>query len=134
MKHRSSIVLAATALSLAGCSGDMCGNDIVSAMTSPDGVWDAVLFERNCGATTGLTTQISVLPHGEKLSGKGNVFIADADHGRAAAGPWGGPWAEMRWLAADHLQVTHARNARVFARLERKAHVRISYATQRAGR
>jgi hypothetical protein len=128
------IAIVSLSLFLAGCSRDMCADAIVRVVTSPDGAWDAVLFQRDCGATTGFTTQISVLRHGERLAGNGNVFIADADHGRAAAGPWGGPWAEMRWLAADHLQIRHARDARVFTRLGREAQVRISYATQQPDR
>src|SRR5687767_10343542 len=48
------------ALLLFGC--DMCGNDIQLTVVSPDRKLKAVVFERSCGATTGFSTQVSVLP------------------------------------------------------------------------
>ena len=56
----------------------MCGNDVYSSYTSPDGKYDLIVFQRDCGATTGFSTQISLIKHGKKLPNKsGNVFIAD---------------------------------------------------------
>lgn len=66
------------------CS-DGCADTLVSQRVAPDGRHRAVLFTRNCGATTGLSTQISVLKPGEVLAGSGNGFIADDDHGDARA-------------------------------------------------
>lgn len=63
---------------------------------SPDGQREAVMFQRDCGATTGYSTQISVLDHGETQVGGGNAFRADDNHGVAAVGEWQGPWADMR--------------------------------------
>jgi len=40
---------------------DPCGNTIVEALPSPDGSHKAVVFVRNCGATTDFSTQMSVL-------------------------------------------------------------------------
>jgi len=71
------------------------------------------LFQRDCGATTGFSTQISVMEPEEPLSGGGNVFVADANHGAAAAN-WGGPWAEIQWLSPTQLLIRHDEKARVF--------------------
>ena len=65
-------------LALSGLASGMCGNEIITVSTSPDGKWDAVLFERNCGATTGFSSQISLLRSGRELKNRGgNVYVAD---------------------------------------------------------
>jgi len=54
---------------------DMCGNDFYAESFSPNGELKAVTFERNCGATTGFNTQISILDADEELENEiGNVF------------------------------------------------------------
>lgn len=113
------------AIALSGCS-DGCANKLISRADAPNGLHGAVMFQRNCGATAGFTTQISVVEPGGEPSDGGNAFRADGDHG-AAAGAWGGPWAEMRWLAPDHLLIRYAANSRLFAREGEVSGVRISY-------
>jgi hypothetical protein len=57
---------------------DMCANTIVNASTSPNGKWKVVLFERNCGATTGFSSQISLIKADAELNNEaGNIYIAD---------------------------------------------------------
>lgn len=57
---------------------DMCANEVTAYKTSPDGQWKVVLFERNCGATTGYSTQISLLEATDSLANEsGNVFVAE---------------------------------------------------------
>jgi len=110
---RSALILLAV-LPLAACGvGDTCEDSVASRIASPDGKHDAVLFNRDCGAATGASTQISILPAGAKPEGKGNVFIADGEHGAAPAS-WGGPWAAMRWTAPDRLEITFDRIAGVY--------------------
>lgn len=60
-------------------SQDMCGNEIYKESLSPDGKFKAVVFSRDCGATTGLSTQISILPVGDDLDNEaGNIFVTDS--------------------------------------------------------
>lgn len=88
----------------------------------------AVLFSRDCGATTGFSSQISILRVDETLSGSGNAFSADSDHGAAKTGSWGGPVVEMAWISARALSISYASQARIFKN-EREAHgVSITYA------
>jgi len=104
----------------------MCGSDeIVSVTSSPGGRFDAVLFQRSCGATTGFSTQISVVAHGERPTGRGDAFIADDDHGLARRGAWNGPWADVRWLGRDRLLVRYAARSRIFKQAQPE--VRIVY-------
>lgn len=118
--------LSAFLLVLGGCS-DACDNTVVSRLPAPDGRHEAVMFQRDCGATTGFSTQISILEAGRDVSGAGDAFRADDDHGVARTGAWGGPWADMKWLSSDHLLVRYTANSRLFAHDEDVLGVRITY-------
>jgi hypothetical protein len=111
------------AAGLVGCA-DGCENTPIQTVAAPSGHQKAVLFERNCGATTDFTTQISLVEGGAKASGKGNVFIAD---GGLKAASWGGPWAEVSWLSPGRLLVKYDASARVFEQHENVDGVRISF-------
>lgn len=117
-------VLYAVALSISvalvagGCDAG-CKNQVLRDLVAPDGRRHAVVFARDCGATTDFSTHVSVLPAGRAASGRGNVFVADADHGRAPAGPGGGPDVMVRWLDSHTLEVRYDRRARVFTRSAR---------------
>lgn len=94
---------------------------------SAGGQHAAALFQRDCGATTGFSTQVSVLTPGDEVTGGGNAFRADDDHGAAAVGEWHGSWADLRWLSSDHLLIRYAVRSRIFKRDDQAAGVRISY-------
>lgn len=120
------LLLSTFSLILGACS-DACSNEVITRLASPDGEREAVMFLRDCGATTGFSTQISILEAGEQLSGGGNTFRADDDHGAARTGPWGGSWAEMRWLAPDRLLIRFATKSRLFEQDESVSGVAIRY-------
>lgn len=116
----------AAGLAVNGCS-DGCINTVVARVDAPDGSRSATMFERNCGATTSFSTQISILAPGKEPSGGGNVFIADADHGVAAPGHWGGPRAEIRWIDNATLLVRYASGSRIFAQARKVSGVSVRY-------
>lgn len=120
------VAIVGLAALVSACS-DQCANTIVSSTDSPDGSHSAILFQRDCGATTGFSTQISVVAKGETLSGSGNAFRADDDHGAARAGDWGGPWASLTWLSNDRLLVRYAQKSRVFEQAANASGVQITY-------
>lgn len=121
------LALFATGLAaLAGCS-DSCGNTVIDRADAPDGLHSAWLFERNCGATTGFSTQVSVLDAGAELSGSGNAFVADNGEGTAVEGDWGAPWAELSWIGNNHLLIRYAAGSRMFEQGRQVSGVRISY-------
>lgn len=107
--------LIATAFS--GCS-DTCQNRTVPRAEAPSGSLKAVLFQRDCGATTGFSSQVSVTDADDVPTGGGNVFVADTDQGTASATTWGGPWVEMRWLSPGNLLIRYDARARVFTQNE----------------
>lgn len=65
------------ALLLAACDS-VCENVVSQTIFSPSEAFKAVVFSRNCGATTGFNTQISILPANEPLLAEsGNTFITN---------------------------------------------------------
>jgi hypothetical protein len=105
---------------------------MISRADAPDGLHRAIMFQQDCGATTGFSTQISVLKPQQEPSDGGNAFIADADHGAAETGEWGGPWAEMRWIDNGTLLIRFASGSRIFIQHQQVSGVRINY--QEVGR
>ena len=99
---------------LLGACSDRCVNAVRASAASPDGGHEAVRFQRDCGATTGFSTHISVLSTGDQPSGTANVFVADDDHGAAETTAGEGPWAEAAWLSRDTLLIRYDAAARVF--------------------
>ncbi|RPF71423.1 hypothetical protein [Aurantiacibacter spongiae] len=98
-------------LALAGCDGAVCDNRIVDRLPSPDGRFEAVVFERDCGATTAFSTQLSIGSPGMTPRGAGNVFVAS--RGRPHA-EWNGAEATARWLAPDRLEIIVDSEAQIF--------------------
>ena len=119
------LVLAATA----GCGlGDSwCGNDLLSSAQSPDARWNAVVFTRSCGATTGYGTQVSLLQPGRPLPDHaGNVFIVAGGNG-APTGPGGGPVVWVSWEPGGRLVQTYHPAVRVFRQRSSHRAVFIEY-------
>ena len=59
-------------------TNDMCGNDMFSEVLSPNGKHKVVVFQRDCGATTGFSTQISIMGSNDELENEsGNIYIID---------------------------------------------------------
>ena len=118
-------------IALAACNldgSDLCRNYELQTIYSPDGDRKAVVFQRDCGATTGFSTQVSILRSSEKLPNKGgNTFIADTDHGQAPSGQGGGPEVEVRWVSYQEVEVVYDKLARVFRREEIVDGVTIKY-------
>jgi len=120
------LVFALLAALVSGCS-DACKNSTVSTVTAPGGDLKASLFQRDCGATTGFSSQVSITNIAGGPSGAGNVFVADTDHGAASTATWGGPWVEVRWLSPQDLLIRYDASARVFTQNESVSGVNISY-------
>jgi len=125
------LLVAAVTTILSGCGSlDMCGNQVLQQVASPDGRFKAVIFERDCGATSGYSTQVSVLPSGTKLPNEsGNVFVIDDSDGSARLGSSGlRVWA--KWLGARHLKIVYGAEETVFHNAPKYKDIAISYAKQ----
>ena len=94
---------------------DPCGNEELKTILSPDAKLKAVIFQRDCGATTGFSTHVSLLSSSKKPPREpGNTFILDTDHGRAPTEPGGGPEVILRWVDERVLFVKYDKRARIF--------------------
>jgi len=124
-RHRLAVPATALGIALlAGCA-DLCGNEKLAEYPSPDRKWKVVVFQRDCGATTGFSTQAALVPiDGDWPNRSGNIFTSDTDHGAAPSGPGGGPELGVRWEGPTDLVLTHHPKARVWA-ADGKAGVRI---------
>ena len=88
---------------------DMCGNEVIEVVRSPDAKWDAVLFERSCGPTTGFSSQISLLEAGRGLRNRsGNIYVADGYPNDYT----------LQWVSNDLLEVSGGSGRRFKAETE----------------
>lgn len=104
----------------------MCGNEVIQTLPSQDQHYSAVLFERDCGATTGFSTQISIISESSLPNEAGNVFIADL-RGLGPTGSWHGPIARMRWVNNRMLEIRYDHTARSFVKKDRVGIVDVRY-------
>lgn len=110
------LLLSAHSTGCINITGD-CVNEILRVHYSPTKQLKAVVFQRDCGATTGFSTQISIMPANSDLPNEaGNVFVATTDHGKSPSGPGGGPHVEVEWKGESSLNITCDNRARVFLR------------------
>lgn len=104
----SLFVLNAPVRSVQSLTDDLCGNRIVATIPSPDGNLKAVLFERDCGATTGFTEHVSVLRSGNTLPNDfGNIYQSES-------GGTNGDDSKIRWFDNNTLQIEPVLKSRVF--------------------
>lgn len=102
---------------LAGCLAEgPCENTLIRQAKSPDGKLKAVVFSRGCGATTGQTVEVSILPATAPLPvDAGNVFYADESN------------VSVRWLGSSQLQITASGKAKVYKQETKSGAVSIVY-------
>ena len=107
-----------------GCGKiDPCGNEVLARQSSPAGAYQAIVFERDCGATTDFSTQVSILPSDVSFlerpsfwsaTEQGNALAIDADHGAAPRGAGGGPDVTIHWESDQKIILAYHPRARVF--------------------
>jgi hypothetical protein len=86
--------------------GDMCGNQIVEEVQSPNNKFKAVIFTRDCGATTGYSTQLSILEMTDQLENEtGNTFILSDNVGDGLSFANGGARIGVIWTGDSALTV-----------------------------
>ncbi|MEO6720725.1 MAG: hypothetical protein ABIN67_10165, partial [Ferruginibacter sp.] len=96
--------------------GDMCSNTIDFTMVSPDGKKKIVMFDRDCGATTAGSTQISLLSSSENLSNiSGNIFVSDRGN------------VKMEWLSNREILITYPSDLTTFNKIDSFSDVLIRY-------
>ncbi len=110
----------------------LCGESIINKITSPNGKFEAVIFERNCGATTAFSTHVAIVRNDSSLQQeqkRRSFFVADCDRGKAPAGPEGGPEVRLRWISNNQLEIQRHELARVIRALSMSKGIMIEYNT-----
>jgi len=103
-------------VALTGC-GVTCGNEVSQAVYSPSGHLHAVVFNRNCGATTGFNTQVSIVSSVDAVSNdEGNTLIL------AGTVP-----LEILWQSDSALQLDGIGSAEVFKQENLVTGVSVNY-------
>lgn len=107
----------ATLVSLfAGCDS-LCENQEVQRAASPSSEWVAVSFTRDCGATTGKSSQVSLIAKDAALlSEPGNVLILEAEVP-----------LQISWSPAGELLVHGSRHVKRFKEEAVVSNVKVSY-------
>lgn len=106
----------------------MCRNDLIAEYPGPNNKLKAVVFQRECGATTDFSTQVSLISIDESLPDQGgNLFAADTDHGRAPAIIQGGPEVRIKWEGPHRLVLGHHVQARIFLAEKERNEITVSY-------
>ena len=99
-----------------GCGDFGCGNEIDTRAASPSGKLDVVVYNRNCGATTGFNTQVSLVPSGHDPKGSGSVLVLD-----------GAVPLKVSWASETALTLSGLGSARVFHKTVQFKDVTITY-------
>jgi len=90
-------------------------NTVIDEVYSPDNNYKAIIFERDAGATTGFSTQVSIISSKSSLpNSPGNVFISDTNHGSAPSGKGGGPEVSISWVNSNEVIISYHSKARIF--------------------
>ncbi|PKN19626.1 MAG: hypothetical protein CVU71_04430 [Deltaproteobacteria bacterium HGW-Deltaproteobacteria-6] len=92
------VLVGLTAFLLNRLADGMCGNKIIKEVKSPNQNNRIIIFVRDCGATTGFSTHASVINSEQSLANEGgNLFSADAAHGKAPSGQGNELIVEVAW-------------------------------------
>jgi hypothetical protein len=116
MKQQA-LVITVCAVFVSACS-DMCSNEIMQTVMSPSGSSRAVVFSRDCGATTGFSTQVSILPDGRELPNDGGNVLVLGDIVPL----------NLAWKSNSSLQVSGLGGRKTFMQATSVSGVAISYA------
>ena len=95
-------------------SSGLCGNEEIKRIPSPSGVLEAVVFTRDCGATTRESRQVAILQHGSKLPNESGFFAVEGSF-------------EVAWKNDNELLITYPRKYGTFEDKTEVKGVKIDY-------
>ncbi|MFC7625445.1 hypothetical protein [Microlunatus sp. GCM10028923] len=116
-------------LGAAGCSTgpDLCERTEVKRVAAPEGDRAAVVFVKNCGATTGYSTHVSVVAPDQAVGDDNEIFSADGDDGVVPLGPDNALALRVTWSAADRLMIEYPAGTRIFTQQPDRGPIKIDY-------
>ena len=101
------ILVVGVPLAIAGlfiyATSDMCGNEVYTEVMSPNKERKVVVFQRDCGATTGFSTQVSIIESDDELENEGgNIYIIKG-HPKDVS-------PQVRWVSNKELRIERSLN------------------------
>lgn len=106
----------------------IASNQVLEEYPSPDNAYKVVVFERDAGATSDFSTQVSIIPVKSSLGNRpGNIFIIDSDHRKAPSGKGGGPDIRVSWVGSKKIIISYSKNARIFKQEKTSEDILIDY-------
>ena len=101
-------------------AGDMCGNYPHKEYFSPNKKYKAVVFQRDCGATTGFSTQISIIKASESLINEsGNIYIIKGHPEKVAP--------SLIWRSNSELQINRPLSGKEFHAVSKWGWLKVTY-------
>lgn len=108
--------------------GDMCGNEVIEEIKSPDKTLKAIIFIRDCGATTGYSTQLSILELEDRLGNEtGNTLILSDKFGEGLSFDNGGAKVKAVWTSENSLTIYFDNKIEFTKKEEEIKDIEISY-------
>lgn len=101
---------------------EMCENTVMKQIASPDKSLNAVVYQRDCGSGSGISTNVSVLPSSNPFpERKGNLFIVE---GREATG-----MMHVKWTGLQKLTIVYKGQSKVLKTNNQMQDVTVEYRT-----
>ena len=121
MKRLSAVAtLAVASVTLSGCGWE-CVYDTNSTMRSPDGRYDAVIYDKSCGAMVGAREGISLVEAGDSLTARTDIRVLYYDPVADGKRP------TVSWSADGALAVQYDARATVITQLAVVARIPVRY-------
>jgi hypothetical protein len=80
MRQLSKVLPPWLAIVASACSNTSCHNEVWDIVANPTAQLLAIVFSRNCGATTGENAQVSIISPHSPPDGQGNALIMTGCH------------------------------------------------------
>lgn len=108
----------------------MCDSTHLDEVRSPSGARKVEIFNYDCGATTGFTTNLAVIEsrHPMPKTNRKAFFVAEeSDDTKVETYEQGGPKVGVKWTSERSIEVRHSKEIRVFRAAETADDLRITY-------
>jgi hypothetical protein len=120
------VLVLAVSCGMVACS--TCANRVLEEFRAPGGKNKVVIFERDCGATTGYGTHVSLVrSNAAPPTAGGNILVLDDGHGAAPSNRLGVVPLEVAWVSDASVVVRYPKGARVFRQRDALSGVQIKY-------
>lgn len=80
---------------------DLCGNEIFQEVYSPGHQYNAVVYQRDCGAKTGFSTQVAIIDAKDSLEDAGGPAYVARNHPNETQ-------LQLTWLSEQSLQISNS--------------------------